>query len=211
MERMKKLIAIAMILITCVFSFSGCIRTSEVGDTVKFGTYKGDDIEWIVLAKDGNKTLLISKYVIEARAYNDTKGDVKWEDSTLMEWMNDDFYFEAFGVLEKARITNTPLYEKEDGSTLSNRVFLLDSDEIVKYLPEKKDRTTRFTMYVLNNGYDYGTNIDGSCSFWLRPSDPDYQGTYLVGTNGTIHESQKSYGFRPEDQIGVRPAIWVEF
>ena len=66
-------------------------------------------------------------------------------------------------------------------------------------------------MYVLDNGYKYVINIDGSCSYWLRPSDPDHQGTFLVGTGGGVYESDKGYGSSPEDSIGVRPAIWVEF
>lgn len=209
MEKWKKQIALAIILVIVAFSFSGCIRTSDVGDTVKFGSYKGDKLEWIVLAKDGNKTLLISKYVIDTQPYDDKNNPVKWEDSSLMEWLNEDFYEEAFGVVEKTRIADTPLYEKEDGDTLTNKVFLLDSDEIVRYFPDENDRSTRFTMYVLDCGYDYGYGIDGSCAFWVRPNDTGFTGAYLIGTSGKIFESRNSYGYQLRDKIGVRPAIWV--
>lgn len=40
---------------------------------------------------------LISKYVLDCQPYNDSK-DVIWENSTLHNWLNNEFYNEAFNV-----------------------------------------------------------------------------------------------------------------
>ena len=69
----------------------------------------------------------------------------------------------------------------------------------------KAEEEARFIPEWENKG------IDGSCAYWLRPNTPDHKGTYLVGTAGKIYESEKSYGSSPEDSIGIRPAILVEF
>lgn len=45
----------------------------SVGDTVTFGK---DSREWIVLDKEGEKALLLTKEPVGERAYNDVKGDI---------------------------------------------------------------------------------------------------------------------------------------
>ena len=54
------------------------LQKAKVGDTVIFGAYEQDNntyngkegIEWRVLAKEGNKTLVISEYVLDCQPYN---------------------------------------------------------------------------------------------------------------------------------------------
>ena len=56
------------------------LSNASVGSTVFFGSYEQDndtangkeDIEWIVLAKEGNKLLVISKYALDCQKYNST-------------------------------------------------------------------------------------------------------------------------------------------
>lgn len=61
-----------------------------VGNYVTFGTYPqtkaGNDatpIEWLVLARDGDKALLISRYALDAQPYNKDYTSVTWETCTL--------------------------------------------------------------------------------------------------------------------------------
>ncbi len=56
-----------------------------VGDYITFGRYpqtaKGNDntpIEWLVLARDGQKALLISRYALDCQAYNSKYDDMTW-------------------------------------------------------------------------------------------------------------------------------------
>lgn len=85
-----------------------------VGNYVTFGTYPqtkaGNDatpIEWLVLARDGDKALLISRYALDAQPYNKDYTSVTWETCTLRTWLNGTFYNKAFSSAEQAAILTT--------------------------------------------------------------------------------------------------------
>ena len=93
---------------------------ADVGDIVEYGKYEQDgkmdngpeSIEWYVLKKITNDSgedmlLLLSKYILAERSYNDEDKYVIWDDCTLRRWLNDDFYKEAFNNEEQNRIVLT--------------------------------------------------------------------------------------------------------
>ena len=75
------------------------LKNSKVGDIVYFGTYEQDndtsngkeDIEWLVLAKKGNRILVISDKALDRQPYNSSRTRVTWETCTLRKWLNNDF------------------------------------------------------------------------------------------------------------------------
>ena len=114
------------------------IQTTEklsqytVGDIVTMGSYEQDNnedngaepIEWIVLDTDGEKTLLLSKYVLTEDFYDLSDNEqINWYTSDIYWWLNSDFINSAFSEEERKQIVNS-----EYGN-----VFLLSFDEAVKY------------------------------------------------------------------------------
>lgn len=85
------------------------------GETVKFGWYEQDDdpddgkeeIEWTVLALEGDRALLISKYALDCQPYHKVHGSISWEECSLREWLNDSFLREAFNSAQQKRIPET--------------------------------------------------------------------------------------------------------
>ena len=81
----------------------------ETGDIVFFGKYEQDGnldngpepIEWIVLKKDKNKIILLSKFVLTHRPIHSIHEQFKWYESELCAWLNNEFYNEAFNKEEK--------------------------------------------------------------------------------------------------------------
>nr|MCR5341287.1 DUF6273 domain-containing protein [Saccharofermentans sp.] len=110
------------------------------GDIVTFGKYEQDnnksngkeDIEWIVLAREGNKVLVLSRYALACKPYNNKKADVTWETCSLRKWLNEDFFESAFDEEDKSCIVKTnvtadknPEYETSQGNPTTDNVFLL--------------------------------------------------------------------------------------
>ena len=79
-------------------------RKDDAGKFMTFGTYDGKPIEWIILSSDSDTYLLISKYILDARPYDTSHQELKWENSELRKWLNEDFYDQAFNDEEKAYI-----------------------------------------------------------------------------------------------------------
>ncbi|MBO4373868.1 MAG: hypothetical protein J5829_02065 [Lachnospiraceae bacterium] len=150
----------------------------KAGDYVEFGRYEQDcdssngpePVEWKVLDVDGNRVLLISRYVLEQKEYciepYDIKWDVTWGDSTLRPWLNFDFYDMAFDDDEKKHIETTHLENKEHpfrhtegGADTDDRVFILSFEELEKYfdlhIPEDWGDWSRASGDLITDATDY--------------------------------------------------------
>lgn len=62
--------------------------------------------------KEGNQVLLLSKYVLDAKPYNEELEEVTWETSDIRQWLNNEFYTTAFNKAEKAKIQTSLIKTK---------------------------------------------------------------------------------------------------
>ena len=202
-------------------------------DTVKFGSYAQSDvsgstkepIEWIVLKRVGNKALLLSKYIIDCKCYNDERKDVIWENCTLRNWLNMHFYNTAFSSSEQnkiltANISNNgnSVYGTNGGNNTNDKIFCLSIDEVKAYFDQNdmssfnKRLATKGTNYA-NRGNAlfvlYGNEwYGGGTGFWLRSSSGLQGFAATVAEVGWICENGSCVDNR---DTGVRPALWVSY
>lgn len=191
----------------------------EVGDTVEFGNYHGV-VEWLVLDKQEDKALLISKYCLDAKPYNEKYEPVTWETCTLRQWLNGDFIDETFSGAEKALICDTylqnpdnPEYGTDGGNDTTDKVFLLSIDEAEKYFANDEARMTNATDYAKEREI-YVSILDDGNSRWLSrsPGRNNYNAT-CIDANGEINYTGESVNNSTYNvfsyENGVRPAMWV--
>ena len=191
--------------------------TVSVGDIITFGRYEQDnniingkeDIEWIVLAKEDNRILIISKYALDCRPYNNEWVDVTWGSCTLRKWLNDSFYNNAFNSTEKARIRQTKL-KNDGGNDTEDRVFLLSISEAESYFNSNGARMCAPTDYAISHGIttsDSWTNGGRSaCFWWLRSRASFSLNCAYIGCGGSVNCN----GIRVDnDIVGIRPAMWI--
>ncbi|MBR4344719.1 MAG: hypothetical protein IKP88_18790 [Lachnospiraceae bacterium] len=207
----------------------------KVGEVVEFGSYEQDAnmnngkeaIEWIVLSKDKNQMLLISKYALDTLPYNKEYKGITWENCTLREWLNKSFYKTAFTDKERKMIKNTKLtnadntvYGTPGGSDTKDNVFLLSFDDIKnteygfssEYRENDIARRCAPTAYAVAQGaytdYMYMTKDgENTCCWWLRsPGDGAIFAAAVVGYGGGAG-GVGSYVISEGDS--VRPAIYV--
>lgn len=204
-----------------------------VGNYVTFGEYPqttaGEDmtpIEWLVLARDGDKALLISRYGLDAQPYNKDHTSVTWETCTLRTWLNGTFYNKAFSSAEQAAILTTSAdnskYQCYSGGSTNgcnntqDKVLLLSYAEANKYFGVTYDnrRNTKSrvapTAYAIAQGAyadSFRRTADGTAAgqWWLRSPGlyhQDYAASVLTDGSFDGHDVSSDYG-------SVRPALWV--
>ncbi|MBQ7756464.1 MAG: hypothetical protein IJ401_04095, partial [Oscillospiraceae bacterium] len=190
------------------------IKNVSVGDTYIFGSYEQDnnntngqeDIEWVVLSKEGSRIFVISKYILDEKPYNTSREDITWETCTLRKWLNNDFINSAFSDDERARIPKVTVsadnnldYDTNPGKATQDHVFLLSIIEANKYFTSDSARQCDITKYASKHKYDYS-------GWWLR--SPGYRqfAAADVNADGDI----VGVGFIVDNYVGVRPAMWVE-
>ena len=142
----------------------------KIGDYIQFGNYyqtnetSKEKIDWLVLDVNENEILLISKFVLDAKAYNDDPNlhDITWDVSSIRKWLNGNFLNEAFSKNEQQFIVEktlsnpgnkhalhmplpkfmrqfSPKMNVEGGSKTKDKVFLLGWEEAPKYFKKKSN------------------------------------------------------------------------
>lgn len=152
--------AICIIYLICLF-FSGKAREVNAKDThalympdtdhresLFMGHFEQDNhpangtepIEWIVLAVEDQKALIISKYALVYLPYAADGPTATWDTSYVREWLNHDFYENAFSDEEKQQIILSYLDNASDaskyidaGNNTEDYIFLPDRDDIIRY------------------------------------------------------------------------------
>ena len=213
-------VALAILLIIAIAICGGILKKApEVGETYTFGTYQGEEIEWQILDRDGNKALLISKYALDCKPYHTEYTNVTWETCSLRAWLNNDFYNAAFSDIEKSQIISTTVaaevnaeYGTDAGNNTTDKFFLLSIDEANTYFSSDEARKCAPTEYAVGQGAwsasDYTTS-DGkaTCWWWLRSPGYNTHSAAYVFSDGSVN----SYGNRVYiDNDAVRPALWIE-
>lgn len=196
------------------------IKNAKVGDIVYFGAYEQDNntsngkelIEWLALAKENNRVLVISDKALDCRAFDTSGKYVTWEKCSLRKWLNNDFFNTAFSDDEKAAIPTVTVladknstYNTDPGNATQDQVFLLSIVEAKKYFSSDSARQCSPTDYAVANGA-YKSN-DNVCWWWLR-SPGDIQSTVaFINYDGSVYKFGNS-AYRDYDDA-VRPAMWI--
>ena len=191
----------------------------EVGDTVVFGDYHGA-VEWLVLDKKDGKALLISKYCLDAKPYNEKYEPVTWETCTLRKWLNGEFIHETFTEEEKALICDTylqnpdnPEYGTDGGNDTIDKVFLLSIGEATKYFSNDEARMISATDYAKGQGAYESILYDGNSRWLLRSPGRNNHNATCVDANGTINYVGESVNNNTYNvfsyENGIRPAMWI--
>ena len=188
----------------------------EKRDEITFGVFEQDndtsdgkeEIEWIVLATEDNRVLLISKYALDCMPYEDTKPSTDWESSSLREWLNGAFLAEAFGEAGRDMVLTAVSTKDEPYGAAAgpsgDAVFLLSVQEADGYLWWNKAKSCLPTEYAKARGADI--EIDGSCTWWLRSQGLSASFAARINTFGGTDIG----GVRIDNgHVAVRPALWI--
>ncbi len=186
--------------------------------TYRFGHYKmctveigselnvWNELNWILLHGDnkkGHALLLAEKCVATDYFYGDpelSSSDKKgiWKNSYIREFLNDDFYSAAFTEKEKAFIV--------PGNEYGDKVFLLNSDEIERYLRFPNLRKGELCLVEEKDGR-LETSIE-PIHWWVNTEGEEENYMCVVTSKGKINMIGCNID---ADFTGVRPAIWVDW
>ena len=202
------------------------IKNIKAGDTYTFGAYEQDnkttngkeDIEWIVLEKDGFSILLVSKYALDRQQYNTSFTSVTWKTCSLRKWLNETFLNAAFSVEEQNRIISStvaadsnPSVSTSPGNNTSDKVFLLSITEANKYFSSDETRKCAPTDYTIAHGASTSdsnkTSGRATCVWWLRT--PGLRSDYAadVSRDGSVYDFGDHVN---NNYVAVRPAMWID-
>lgn len=174
---------------------------ASVGDAVVFGTYEqngntadgAEKIEWIVLEKQDDKLLLISRQCLDAKQINQTRADVEWKQSTLFNWLNGEFLQGAFSETEISSII------ENDGI----KITVPSAEDAKKYYEYDSWRAAEATEAAIKNG---ARVQNGKTWWWLLDKGEIASSNSYVYFDGTIRADGLSVDYQ---NVAIRPMMWV--
>lgn len=192
----------------------------EPGTYYVFGAYEQDndrsngkeDIAWLVLAKEDNRILLISRFALDCQPYNEDNAEVTWETCDLRTWLNDTFLKEAFSEKEQDMIMEVtvnadanPSYDADTdpGNNTTDKIFLLSLKEAGELFSSFNARECRPTPYAIAKG---AMTINDSGWWWLRSPGYDNRNAGIINHNGRVFALG---AYVVDDSVSVRPVIWL--
>lgn len=202
-------------------------ETFMVGEHILFGKrkiehYESDDeyvdMEWVILDIKDGKALIIVRDVLDNRRYSENgvffqkNGPwVKWHNSDIRQWLNEEFIKEAFNEQEQACIItsivdNLKNSKCEFGGSepTQDKLFLLSETEFREYF--KEENTILYSERKATHWYD-GERSEVGTEWWLRTDGTWFDQPTYVDDDGNIVYEGTHYR---ETGIGVRPAMWID-
>ena len=197
-------------------------RAYEVGDYITFGSYEQDNnlengkeaIEWLILDKQDDKRLVISRFGLDCQAYqpyNSELANNTWETCSLRNWLNGTFYESTFTPGEKKMIMKStvtadanPRYDTPAGNDTLDWVFLLSIDEVDRYITDESRRALLGTPYCEARGVYKGG--DGYSWWWLRTLGCSSGEVAVVYYDAVYKDGAPA----PDERGAVRPAMWID-
>ena len=221
------------------------IRMTQVGKTFTLGLYEQDNskkngpepIRWIVLAREEDRVLAISKYVLDCRLYDGEYAPVTWETCDLRAWLNGEFLETAFSRAEQGLIplARTPAdpnpdYPVDPGEDTEDRVFLLSILEADRYFhpdktppPKAGDRAasdryyrTYSTLLCMPTAYAVARGCvpqveNGASSWWFRSPGLSAASAAFANRLGRLSTDGILVNVaNGTHSPGVRPALWID-
>jgi len=229
MKKLKSITAVGCALcIAAVGAFTGCSKDNsasepvlpdvQTGGYVTFGSYEQDndlsngkeDIEWLVLAREDNKALLISRYALDVQPYSQHITEVPWENSFIRKWLNDTFLNEAFSLEEQDSIImstvtadENPLHKLSQGNDTEDKVFLLSAAEAYEYFETDSERICEMTDYC----YAQSPHLERLCGWWLRSLNAEHVAAVIDPFKGNV---QIGGDYVTTISPDIRPSIWID-
>ena len=204
---------------------TGAIEAAEEDRTVpteviKLGRFEQDGntengaepIEWLVLAKEDGKALLISRYGLDCQYYS---GNIRgnWEDSPVRQWLNGVFYEAAFREEEKAKIVQSrvvseanPRYGSRNAVVTEDWLFLPDLQEVMTYMERHSLRLCCPSPYARQKGCAPGL---GGGTGWILRSFGGYGELSVAYVDNW--GMPDAFGTNIDNRYAVRPAMWIEW
>ncbi len=191
---------------------------AQAGSCIEFGSYEQDGnlsngkepIEWIVLTKEHDSLLVLSKFGLDCCMFNDDFSDVTWETCSLRKWLNDTFLRAAFNQEEQKMIQTSiviaegnPDYETYPGNDTRDKVFLVSMVEAENFFPSDESRQCQPTAYALSRKVFQNNS---NCCYWLRTSGNNSASAAWVLDSGFVPSCGASVDC---DDVAVRPMLRI--
>ncbi len=187
------------------------VEFDESGDyIIKLGKYENEDLYWRIIRNNADKAYCLCEIGLRSDTFMDEEYDDScyWENSKIRQWLNNEFYHDAFSDKEKKHLV-TIQTEKESlfSPATFDTVFLMSASEASYLLPSPYERLLKGTPDEISLTRKLGINDYEGDWWWLRTGGLKRDSFCCVGPSGEI---DRNGGWGHSVVCAIRPAIIVD-
>lgn len=215
------------------------LNRQKIKDTSRMHRiFEYSEIPWIILHQSGTKMILQSEYILDYQMFDDKdyinvsereitkiRTGISWETSKIREWLNRDFFREAFTQEEQKRIivkeVKTPISSFTDQVTY-DRIFLPSVEEVNTGFENRMVRggnglnVNEKNAFCMASQYCAAKKVDDTLplgyALRTRGTINSTNGTFTYGENCDGHsiQSGRLTNWKLNIPMGIRPVIQVD-
>ncbi|MCL1789652.1 MAG: Ig-like domain-containing protein, partial [Oscillospiraceae bacterium] len=190
------------------------------GDTFYFGNNKkagGAPIEWRIIGFEGNIATVMSERVLENMSYNTSADNGSWKDSSVCNYLNNEFYNNTFSASEHSMIQ--PYYGMRDWIQESEgERYAIDIHQKIVLPSLDEIRAGGEWQWTGRDNERVARDIRGfSVFYWLRTTVRmgGNVNARIVNTIGNVGNERgmdvtQAFGLRPVMRVDLSPAVLAE-
>ena len=204
----------------------------QIGETITFGKYESEPLEWIVLDRKEESILLFSKKIIDFLPFMENAdietSDIEWASSSIRTWLNNEFLAAAFSEDEKESILTTTvennaypddIFKIKEGVSTEDQVFLPSIEEAQKLMDIDIDNyfECEISKHAHEKMLEYYADLYGEDEAedyvdkdWLLRTSCTFEDKYYPCIVSAGDISSRNPDITVHAPCGVRPAIWVK-
>lgn len=205
------------LVLTVVLCGCGDTSTKRNYETMTFGSYNGQPLNWLVISENSESATLLCDTFVDKRDYNDVSDSYIWESCELRRWLNSDFYNSAFTSEEQERILSktysnldNPVYMIDGGNDTTDLVTIPSLSDMEDIYYESVGNNTKgrdnHKEFCLADACSQLNDVDDREWWWLR--SPGHmtgtaavvEGTTVVTYSGKMVDDSLTGGY-------IRPMI----
>ena len=196
------------------------------GDS-EYRYFKWERMKWRVLQNNGSTMFVVADKGLDCKDYNDTYEPVTWEDCTLRNWLNNDFYNMAFSDSEQGAVIGQTVSNEDNleygtagGNNTADKVYLLSDRELTDrsygfcedYNVWSASRRFNTSDYSCARGASRDCDDEGNqyCWWWLRSPGRSTYEAINVDTDGRIKQDGTEVLISCDVSLAVIPALHID-
>ncbi len=184
--------------------------------------FKWEPMEWRVLGKSNDGVYVMSEKLIDSQAYHYYDEDSTWENCSLRNWLNNEFYNLVFSKSEKSSIKytylnneNNPYNSTNGGNATNDYIWIPSYSDMINTNYGFSADAGDYDSNRLGKGTDYAkmqglyVNSSGYSWWWLRTPGKSSNSLMGVYDEGYIYNYSSYFSFNATDE-GIRPAFIIK-
>lgn len=181
--------------------------------------FRFEPVKWRILKEADGKAMLMANIILDSEPFDNYTAYNNYAESYIRNWLNQNFYNDAFALEEKNIIVKTTVdnslattcdeINPNVCADTEDYIFLLSKYEAKLYFSDADSRFLQATDYA--KAFGLAVDDDNCGYWWMRSPEATESKEYVyLGIPTKYYDRWIGIGTNSDTNTGVVPVTWIE-